>query len=245
MLTKEMTLSGFLMSLPDETTGSIRKFADDNKIDFNIMAKADEINKNKKYKKSVVGVVIAVTDWEHFGPNDNSDAFPVKAFGNITNLMSGLSERYKTFISNGNVYLFHQSSDAKKAIGTIHYGWYNAAQGRVELIVEIEWDKATSECMKLRKGEALNVSMGCKLGVPDDKGNMKGADYCSYCGKRATSPKEHCEHIQYKLGQIIDGVPVFMINVDEIFFDLSRVIIPGDPAARFAYVAPDNNTDEA
>ena len=81
----------------------------------------------------------------------------------------------------------------------------------------------------------MAISMGCSIEY----------DTCSYCGKKAyKTAAEHCDHIKNKLGHIIDGVPVFMINHKPKWYDLSIVIIPGDMNARVMYTVPKKEAAE-
>ena len=223
---------------------AMEKFAEANNLDMNIMTRADEIDKTRQHAKNVVSVVIGVTGWEMYGPNDNGDAFPAQNFGSAVQPHQTLLSRHFTFTKHGKVFRYHESKDPEKSIGIIHFSWWNPSQHRIELIVEFFWVKAATECLKLRRKNSIVVSMGCRLGVPDETGRLIGADYCSYCGQKATKPVEHCDHVKLQLGKIIDGVPVYMINSEEIFFDLSSVCIPGDMNARAVYTAPGVPLDE-
>ncbi len=69
-------------------------------------------------------------------------------------------------------------------------------------------------------------------------------DICSHCGNQARIEAEHCDHIKYQLLDIVDGVPIYMINAKPKFNDISIVIIPGDQNAKVMHTM-DGGGEEA
>lgn len=204
----------------------LEKFAAANSMDRDIIEVAEEASRNKSHKRNVVTAVSIVFPFEWYGENDNSDSFFENSFGSFITTKSTLPMVYKTFETGGRVFKYHKSKDPANAIGKIHYARYNWDQHRIELVIEVEWEKDQSTCLKLRRNKQISVSMGAKCPV----------DYCSVCGNAAATAEEHCEHIKYNLLDIIDGIPVHMINSGEIrFFDCSIVSIPGDINAKTIY----------
>ena len=214
---KEVDLNNIVYFSKVDNKEKLNKFASASQVVPEVLEKAEHASKNKKYKRNVVAVVLAVTAWETYGPNDNGDSFHELPIGGQLDVPETLIARHKTFES-GNVFKYHQSDDPEKAIGIIHYAYHNEDQHRIELVIEVEWDKDADTCLKLKRGVPLNVSMGCGVDF----------DLCSTCGNKAHTPAEHCSHIKYNLMEIVDGVPVYMINVKPTWFDISIVVVPGD-----------------
>ena len=162
------------------------------KIKFNI-----EPNPKKVYV-----YLIALGAGEYWGPNKNFDYFPEEE----------LKKSYKTF-EKAKVYIRHQHSD-DKVIGKVIKAIWNDAMKRVELLVEIDRDKAPDIAKKIDKGETVDFSMGCSIAF----------DECSICSNRSYTRQDYCEHIDFHLGEILpDGRQVYMINYGCNFFDISVV----------------------
>ncbi|MCB5270508.1 MAG: hypothetical protein LHW56_01530 [Candidatus Cloacimonetes bacterium] len=159
--------------------------------------------------------VIAMTDSEKYGPNNNGDFF----YGD------DLRKYHPTFVSNAHFYLHHVNKDPKKSIGRPIFSFYNEPMSRVELIIEI--DKTNPMAMgvveKIKKGEAIYVSMGVKV----------SHDVCSICGNKAKTRAEYCSHLRYNMRKILpDGRQVYAINPAPLhFFDISDVNRPADRVA--------------
>lgn len=212
----------------------LNKFASSANVNVDILSKAKEAYKERDHDRNVVAIVLAVTSWEYYGPNDNGDAFMAEPIPGVLSEMDTLTYNYKTFETKAKVYKFHQSKDEDNAIGKIHYAYYNPSQHRVELVIEVNYKDAISECLKLKRGKALNVSMGTGVKY----------DVCSYCGNKSYTLDEHCDHIKYQIMELKDGIPVYMINVKPTYFDLSIVVIPGDMNAKAMYHVKEEDIDE-
>ncbi len=200
----------------------LNKFAAAVSVHPDILAKAVEAHGKRSHDRNIVAIVLAVTSWEWYGANDNGDSFHADPVPGVLSDADTLTRNYKTFETRAKVYKFHKSQDEANSVGTVHYAFYNPDQHRVELVIELEFEKAPSECLKLKRGKALNVSMGAGVRY----------DVCSYCGHRSYKIEEHCDHIKYQIMDIIDGVPVYMVNVKPTYFDISIVVIPGDMNAK-------------
>jgi hypothetical protein len=95
---------------------------------------------------------------------------------------------------------------------------------RVELILEVNKKApgAAAVVARIKSGEPLYVSMGCKVDY----------DVCSICGNMAKNRLEYCDHLKTSMGRILsDGRQVFTFNPDPVFFDISLVTRPADPTA--------------
>ena len=233
MLTKKIDVKDFVYFSKLDNSEKMSKFASANAVETSVMEEAVKAQANKKFKRNIVFVGLAVTSWEAYGPNDNGDAFPEEPMEGLISADQTLLANYKTF-EDGAAYKFHQSDDTANAIGKVHFAYYNAKQHRIELVVEIFWDKAATECLQIKRGKALNLSMGTGVQY----------DICSHCGNQARIEAEHCDHIKYQLLDIVDGVPIYMINAKPKFNDISIVIIPGDQNAKVMHTM-DGGGEEA
>jgi len=204
----------------------VKQAAATKNIPDEILKIADEAYKSREFKRNVVSIILILTSWETYGPNDNDDAFMEDTHDSVIRLQDIIPNRYKTF-EEGHLFKYHQSDNPSKAIGKIHHSHYNEEQHRVELVVEVSWDKAPTECKKLLRNESLNVSMGCAVEY----------DICSVCGNKAKTASQHCTHITQNLHGVVDNIPVYMINAKPKWYDASIVIIPGDMNAVFMYTA--------
>ncbi|MEM2174164.1 MAG: hypothetical protein QXI58_00865 [Candidatus Micrarchaeia archaeon] len=161
-------------------------------------------------KDKVYVYLVALGAGEYWGPNKNGDFFPE----------SELKKYYKTF-ENALVYRRHIHKK-EKAIGKVLKAFWNDKMKRVELLVEIEKDKAPDVVEKLDKGEVIDFSMGVSIKF----------DVCSICGNRSYVKTDYCDHIKNHLLEILpDGRQVYMINYGLNFFDISVVIRRADITA--------------
>lgn len=96
--------------------------------------------------------VVAMGDYETYGPNKNGDAFAKAA-----------NQKYHpTFVSDGHFYREHRNRDPKtQGIGHIKASAHNEEMGRVELLVHGHKKKAEEEYEMARDGKVLSVSMSC------------------------------------------------------------------------------------
>ena len=201
----------------------LNKFADATHIDPVLMEEARKAFKNRQHERNVVFIALAVTSWEWYGMNDNGDSFYEENISNIVENIDTLPVAFKTFEGKP-LNRYHQQKGENSGIGKIHYAYYNQDQHRVELVCEAFWDKAPAECIKIKRGVPLKVSMSCATPF----------DYCPVCGNAAATLDDHCDHIKYELMSIIDGVPVEMIN-RPTYSELSLVVIPGDQNCNVMY----------
>ena len=164
---------------------------------------------NKTY-----ALVNALSAGEYYGSNRNGDYFPEKA----------LKDYHKTFEAMGHVYTHHVNKDPKKALGSVKFAHYNPDMKRVELVLELDNEKAKPVIKRLDKGELPAVSMGCR--VPKDT--------CSVCGNEATKVANYCEHLKDNMNKVMpNGKKVYAINNQPKFFDISVVTIPAEKTASF------------
>lgn len=189
----------------------------------------DEVEKAQKKAGdgAITALCFAVFPFEVFGENDNGDSVFENEYKPFVSNTQTLPAATPTYMEKGSVYMFHKSDDPSKSIGDVFYANYNEEQHRVELVLSVKKKAAPTIYRKLKQHKPILVSMGC--GVE--------CDICSVCGNRATTTQEHCDHIKYHLLEFVDGIPVHMINVGMVYFDISYVVVNGDINARVTYVA--------
>ena len=155
-------------------------------------------------------LVNAMGATEFYGQNRNGDIF----------YEDSLKKYYKTFEEYAHVYAHHRNKDPNTAYGKVIFAVYNEKMHRVELIVELDNDRAADIIVDLNSGRHRAVSMGTKL----------PRDICSICGNKASKRADYCDHLTYEMGRIYsDGRQVGAINRDNLkFFDISFVRIPAD-----------------
>lgn len=154
-------------------------------------------------------LVLAMGASEFYGPNRNGDAFRE----------SELKKTYKTFETGAHVYKSHVNKDPNKSYGDVVKAFYNDRMHRVELVLAIDNSKAPDIVDKVNSGQAVAVSMGCKIKY----------DVCSICGNKAPTRAQYCTHLKNELNKIYpDGRIVCADNPNPKFFDISIVWRPAD-----------------
>lgn len=170
-------------------------------------------NELRPQKGRTVIHVLAVGDEENYGPNRNADGF------------SGEDNRtaHTSFKDHGHVYRNHQSDDPLKAVGDVIATAHNELMHRVELMLSLDDNKCRREVQAVNEGRDVPVSMG----------SLQKYDVCSYCGHKAPTAPDHCEHIKNQLGLVAaNGQKIYMKNPNPRYFDISLVFKPAD---RIAY----------
>ena len=156
--------------------------------------------------------VNAMGAMEAYGQNVNGDAFPENE----------LVISHTTFVKNAHPFYSHSNKDPKRALGKVVFSVYNPIMRRVELIVELDNEKAPDIVRAVEDGKFPRVSMGTR--VPYEE--------CSICHNKNKTLQARCEHLKYKLGIILpDGRRIMAINRNCNFFDISFVIVPADRTA--------------
>lgn len=189
--------------------------------------------------------LISLGGAEYYGFNRNGDGFneksaeveipePKKGVPKHVKLADGLHKFHQTFMkSGGHVFKHHKNTDPKYSIGEVVAETYNPDMHRGELIIKVADDHPDwqSEIQGLARGKDIPFSMSCKI----------AKDLCNWCGNRARSRMEYCDHLRYHMGEIIkSGHLVGAWNDDPFFFDISKVWRPADRIAwSFRKVASD------
>ena len=187
------------------------------------------ITKEKRAENAYV-LVNALGAGEYFGSNINADHFPWNALAH-----EGDDYGYKTFL-NAHCFTHHANKDPTKAIGRPIWSGLNTRMKRVELIIEVNRNKAKIEgadgiITRIDAGEFPDVSMGAR--VPYDR--------CSICDNKSKTRDDYCEHMRpgpemrgiYGPNKILpDGRKIFVYNDYPRFFDISFVFIGADKTAK-------------
>jgi hypothetical protein len=181
--------------------------------------------------------VLAVSSWERYGENRNGDAFPELPYKEDCDpawIAPGdiLTQHYKTFEAFGKNYRHHVNKDPKKSVGDVVKAFWNAPMHRVELLIDLHDEKAPDLAQRIADGEFPPVSMGTKVPY----------DVCTICGNRAPTRAHYCDHLKFKMRDVINDVKVAALNPRPKFFDISWVFRGADPNAmmlkKVAYDAP-------
>jgi hypothetical protein len=179
------------------------------------------INELRPKEKKAYILVNALGAGEYWGSNKNGDYFPEDS----------LHKYAKTFEA-GHAFKHHVNKDPSKACGKVVFAHFNDDMHRVELLIEVDKDKAPDIIERLEKNANVPVSMGCRVPY----------DVCSICGNKAAKKAEYCEHITRQLNKVAeDGSKAYMINTRPRFFDISFVRVPADRTAyTMQYIQPES-----
>lgn len=168
-------------------------------------------------------LVLAMSAHEYYGPNSNKDSFPESPVPGFVEEGETLRDAYPTFEQHAGIYKHHKNSDPKKSMGKVVKAFYNDTMHRVELLLELDNEKAADIVKKINAGEYPPVSMGCRVPY----------DVCSVCRHKAKNLREYCEHTRLRMGEIdpATGKQVFVYNPSPLLFDISFVLRPADKIA--------------
>ena len=152
------------------------------------------------------------------GTNGNGDHFTEEE----------LRKSYKTFVGKG-LFVNHASNDIEKKRGMIvDAKWNDAgpAEKYVTCLCEFNEDAFPELGKMLRSGMLTDVSMGCNVQY----------SICSVCSNKAKTTAQYCEHVKMHKGGASFGKPVYEINHDIEFIELSLVSVGADPQAKILEV---------
>lgn len=164
--------------------------------------------------------VKAVSAGEYWGDNKNNDYFPEEE----------LKKYYKTFLS-AHTFKNHENKKIENAIGDVLTAEWNDKMKSVYLLIRIDRRIAPSIVRGYEKGFMTDVSMGCRVSYV----------VCSYCGKKATSRFDYCDHLKTMKGRIMDnGKKVCEINMGPKFHDISTVLNGAERSAKVEGIYVEN-----
>jgi hypothetical protein len=152
------------------------------------------------------------------GTNGNGDHFTEEE----------LTRAYKTFIGKG-VYVNHASNDVEKMRGKIvDAKWVEAGPSEKYVVCLLEMNEQAHPdfCRMIRAKQIDSVSMGCHVAY----------SLCSICQHAAKTTKDYCFHVKMHKGGAYNGRPVYEINRDIEFIEVSWVTVGADPQAKLLEV---------
>lgn len=180
---------------------------------------AEYIRDIKPKEGKTIVLVLAMSAGEFYGPNRNGDAFSEGVVPGMVEKGQSLKDHFKTFETSAHIFKNHVNKDPKKSIGDIKKAFYNDEMHRVELLLELDNEKAADIIEKINSGLYPAVSMGCRIKF----------DICNICGNKAPTRAEYCDHAKYEMNRIYpDGRQSFVWNPSPQLFDISFVIRPAD-----------------
>ena len=156
--------------------------------------------------------VKAVSAGEYWGDNKNNDYFPEIE----------LIKHYKTFLA-AHTFKNHENKKIENAIGDVLSAEWSDKMKCVYLIIRIDRRVAPTIVRGYEKGFMTDVSMGCRV------------DHviCSYCGQKAKTRFDYCDHLKTMKGKIMDnGKKVCEINIGPKFHDISAVLNGAERTAK-------------
>ena len=139
-----------------------------------------------------------------------------------------LRKAYKTFIGKG-VYVNHASNDVEKMRGRIADAkWVEAGPSEKYVVCLLEMNEMAHPdfCRMIRARQIDAVSMGCHVSYST----------CSICNHVAKTIKDYCFHVKAHKGGAYNGRPVYEINRDIEFIEVSWVTVGADPQAKLLEV---------
>ena len=194
---------------------------------------------------------LALTDFEGFGANNNGDGFwrehllrdndysKLPYFVNHPDVPA-IMPMYKTWERFGRFYYHHLNKDPRRARGLVRRAVYNLPMHRIELIVDIEKDKAPDVMDMIEHGGFPGTSMGFRC--------WPTGDVCSICqnfDKPFKNRGEYCDHLKHHMMEILpDGRLVYAINPRGYFFDISFVRRPADRTSYILSKVASQNYDK-
>lgn len=194
----------------------------------------DEFLSNNPPRKNESYLLInALGAGEIWGPNSRGDYFPESQLK-----VESPEYGYKTFEIFGNFYEHHQNKVFLNRIGYVKKAIWVDDLKKVYLIVstgKMYGPTAEKIVIDIESGKPVATSMGCRVPY----------EVCSICLKKITSFPERCEHLKYRMNEILeDGTQIFAINYYPLFFDISVVYSPADQTSYvLAKVAADKTAD--
>ena len=200
------------------------KFTSNNDFDFQIesvniitddkqltkRASAKELLRYDKTPNQTDLHIIALGAYEGTGFNRNGDMFKEA---------DCKSNHHYFKVANRAVHRHHKNKPNDPKYGNIKAAAYNETMKRIELIVGLDNDKCADILDEQEKRGNTNWSMASK----------QAYDLCTWCGHKAKTDKDRCEHIPAKIGELNKaGEMCGMENPDPRWFEISYVHRPAD-----------------
>lgn len=159
-LDKELSLPELTGGVPtvahiERTRGSGIKLAGAKSFPKELLEYAKNLKEDPRYEDAAIHNVGA---GESVGMNVNGDRFPRLGLSH-----SGPQYGHKTFESGGRLHLHHVNKDPAASLGPIVFAYWDPEMDRITTIGRYLKEKAPDICARLRKGEPIPSSMGCKV----------------------------------------------------------------------------------
>jgi hypothetical protein len=229
------------------TLEPVLQVIDPDRLNEKVASEALDYIKDVKPKDGKTTIlVIAMGAGENYGANRNGDYFPEEDLKkNFKNFETKFDKEGKI---NGGALIFkhHKNKIAKghPYFGIVKKAFYNDDMHRVELLLEVDNEKAPDIKERIENGDNIPVSMGVR--IPWDK--------CSCCGKKSAKVAEYCDHLRYEMNRIYpDGRKAYAINGEYDyekhaaplnFFDISFVFRPADQTGYMIKKVANHSTEE-
>lgn len=188
--------------------------------------------------------VLAVSGWETYGENKNGDGFPEFPYKEDASPPwiapdDVLPLHYKSFEQHGNNYRHHQNKDPKKAVGKVMKAFWNPTMHRVELLIDLDDEKAPDLAERIASGEFPPVSMGTRVRydvcmlpgtlIRTQEGHKNIEDLTAgdlvrtHCGKNEKIKKVFSRTVRNEVLQVTaNGVPVITCTKSHPFYTVKK-----------------------
>lgn len=182
-----------------------------------------------------VVLIIGLGSYEWYGLNRNGDGFNEQPYKIGVKPSCGccgkgrdawvlenecIQHHYQSY-EQGHAFLHHCNKDPARAVGKILKAFWNPYMHRVEVLEDIENNKAPELVERISDGQFPAKSMGTRIKF----------DVCTKCGHHAPTRKHYCDHLKWSMGQLDpsgSGLRFGALNPAPRFFDSSWVVRPAD-----------------
>jgi hypothetical protein len=174
-------------------------------------------------------LVIGLGSFEYYGLNRNGDGFNEQPYkpgqsngpGRDAWVMEDecIQHHFPSY-EKGHVFRHHVNKDPKRSVGRVIKAFWNPYMHRVEILEDIDNNKAPDLVEQIADGDFPAKSMGCRIKF----------DVCTECGNRAPTRKQYCDHLKWQMNFLDPktGVRYGALNPSPRFFDSSWVLRPAD-----------------
>jgi hypothetical protein len=173
-------------------------------------------------------LILGLGSYEYYGLNRNGDGFNEQPYKPGQSNGSGrdawvmesecIQHHYQSY-EQGHVYRHHANSDPRKSVGKVLKAFWNPFMHRVEVLEDLDNQRAPDLAEQIADGQYPAKSMGCRIKY----------DVCTVCGNMAPTRRHYCDHLKFEMSRLLDsGLRVGALNPSPRFFDSSWVLRPAD-----------------
>ena len=174
-------------------------------------------------------LVIGLGSFEYYGLNRNGDGFNERPYrvgkSNGPNRDAWVMEKeciqhHFHSYEQAHVYRHHVNKDPARSVGKVLKAFWNPFMHRVEVLEDLDNERAADLVEQIADGEYPAKSMGCRISF----------DVCTKCGNMAPTRKQYCDHLKFQMNTLETdtGIRYGALNPTPRFFDSSWVIRPAD-----------------